>query len=136
MVCHLILKSSLISSLHSNSCFLCSSIPFFLFFPWSPILFVGLSKVSPKRDQINLACSIALLWSESSISSFARSFYLSILPGDKADILAICLLILYCRFLSLILSSILMTSFYILYKRFPLTLQGLFDVRVASITKN
>ena len=42
----------------------------------------------------------------------------------------------YCSFSSLILSLIVMISFYILSKRFFLIHKGLSDARVASITKN
>ena len=40
-----------------------------------------------------------------------------------------------CSFSSLILSSIVMNSFYILSKRFSLRREELFDARVVSITK-
>ena len=45
------------------------------------------------------------------------------------------MLILYCIFTSLTLSSIVMISFYILSERFFLKRKGLSDARVASITK-
>ena len=53
----------------------------------------------------------------------------------NAVIFAVSLLILYCSFLSLILSSIAMISFYILPKRFFLKRKGLSDAIVAKITK-
>ena len=51
------------------------------------------------------------------------------------DIFAAFLLISYCRFSSLILSSIVMINFYILSERFFLKREGLSDARVVSITK-
>ena len=45
------------------------------------------------------------------------------------------LLISYCSFSSLISSSIVMISFYILSKRLSLKREGLFDAKVSSITK-
>ena len=89
----------------------------------------------PRREYVNLACSITLLWSEGSISSPARYSYLSIFKDDKADIFAASLLIPYCTFLYRILSSILVISFCILSKRFFLKRGGLSDARVATITK-
>ena len=50
-------------------------------------------------------------WLENNISSPVRYSYLSILADDNADIFATSLLILYCSFLSLILSSIVLISF-------------------------
>ena len=60
---------------------------------------------------------------------------LSILADDNADLLAMSLLILYCNFLSLILSSIVMISLYILSKRLRLKCKELSDVRVVSVTR-
>ena len=57
------------------------------------------------------------------------------LPDDKVDIFAACVLISYYSFSSLILLSIVMISFCILSKRFFLKSKGLFDVRVVSTTK-
>ena len=51
-------------------------------------------------------------------------------------IIAASLLISYCSFSTLILSSIVIISFYILSKRFFLKREELTDVRVVSITKN
>ena len=61
--------------------------------------------------------------------------YLSILPSDKAIILATSLLISYCSFSSLILSLIVTISFYVLYNKLFLKLEGLSDARVVSFTK-
>ena len=69
------------------------------------------------------------------ISLPVRYSYLSILPDDNADIVAFFLLVSYCTFSSLILSSVSMISFYILSERFFLKRKGLSDARVVSITK-
>ena len=68
------------------------------------------------------------------ISSPVRYWYLSILRENYADIFAPSLLISYCSFLSLILSSIVMIN-YILSKRFFLKREELSDARLVSITK-
>ena len=54
---------------------------------------------------------------------------------DNAAIFSASLLISYCSFSSLILSSIVMISFYILSTRVFLKRKGLSDAIVASITK-
>ena len=54
---------------------------------------------------------------------------------DNDDIFAASLLILYGIISSLILSSILMISFYILSKRLYLKREGLCDARITSITE-
>ena len=64
-----------------------------------------------------------------------RNSYLSIFLDDNAHIFTASLLISYCRFSSLISSSVVMISFYILSKRFFLKREGLSDERVVSITK-
>ena len=61
---------------------------------------------------------------------------LSIFPDDNTDIFAASLLILYCSFMPLILSSIVMISCYILSERFFLKRKGLSDAKLAGITKN
>ena len=63
------------------------------------------------------------------------SSLLSVFPDDNADTFAAFQLISYCNFSSLILSSIVMISFYVLSKRFFLKRKRLSDARVASITK-
>ena len=78
---------------------------------------------------------VILLWPGSNISSAARYSYLSILPEDNADIFAASLLISYCIFSAVILSSIAMINFYILSKRFFLTRVQLSHARVVAITK-
>ena len=96
---------------------------------------VCFSKTFPKGERANLACSIICLSLEGNISSPVRYSYLSISPDDSADIFAACLSILYCYFSSLILSSIVMISFYIPSKRFFLKRKRLSDATVASIAK-
>ena len=58
-----------------------------------------------------------------------------VLPYDSADIFADSLLISYCSFSFLILSSIAIISFYIFSKRFFLKLKGASDLRAVSLTK-
>ena len=81
----------------------------------------------PKGEYANVACSIICFWLEGNISS--------IYSDGNADISAVSLLIWYCSFSSLILSSFVMISFYVICKRFFLKRKGLSDVKVASITK-
>ena len=103
---------------------------------WSSIVFVCFSKAFPNGEYINLACSIICLWLEGNISSpvrYSHFSYLSIFPDDNGDVFAVSLLISYCSFPSLILSSISITSFYIISKRFFLKNEVLPDARVASI---
>ena len=59
---------------------------------------------------------------------------MAIFPDDRADIFATSLLISYCTFSSLILSSIVMINFYIVSKRFFLKCKELSDARVVSVT--
>ena len=102
----------------------------------APICFsVYFLKAFPKGEYANLACSIICLWLEVNISSLVRYSYLSIFRDHHADIFDVSLLISYCGFSSLILSLIVMISFYVLSKRFFLKLKELFDTRVVSITK-
>ena len=73
----------------------------------SPTCFsVCFSKAFPNGEYVNLAGFI-----------IGYSF-ISIFPDDMADVFAASLLKSYCSFSSLILSSILVISFYILCKRF------------------
>ena len=92
------------------------------------------SKAFSKGEYANLACSIICLRLEGNTSSSVRYSYLSIFPDDNADIFAASLLVLHYNFSSLILSSIVMISFYTLSTRFSLKHKGLSDARVASIT--
>ena len=101
----------------------------------SSIVFVCCSKGFTKGEYAILACSIILLWSDGKISLPVRYSYLSFFPDDNAHIFASSLLILYCSFSSLILSSIFMINFYIVSKRFFLKRKELSDGRVVSITK-
>ena len=78
----------------------------------------------------------SILWSEGNISLPVRNSELSILLDDYPDIFVASLLILYCSFSCLILSSMLIISFYILSKRFFLKREELSNAGVVSITKN
>ena len=105
------------------------------FITWSSIVFICFSNALPRGEYINFACSITLLWSDVSISSPVRYSYLSILPDDNAEVFAASLLISYCSFSSLSLSSILLVNFYIISERFLLKREELSDARVVSTTK-
>ena len=96
---------------------------------------VSFSKAFLKGEFANLDCSIICLWLKGNISTPVRYSYLSIFPGDKPDIFAASVLILYYNFSSLIFSSIIMINFYILSKRFFLKCEELSDARVVSITE-
>ena len=88
-----------------------------------------------KGEYVNLAWSIICLSLEDNISLPMRYSYLSIFPDHNADIFYSSLLVSYCSFSSIILSSIVMISFYILSKRFFLKHEGLSYARVTSINK-
>ena len=105
------------------------------FLSWSSIVFICFSNALLRREYVKLACSIILLWSNGNIFSPVRYSHLSFLPADNAYIFAASLVILYCTFSSIILSSIAMISFYIVSKRFFLKHEGLSDERVVSVTK-
>ena len=104
------------------------------FIPCSSIVFIWISKALPRGENLNFACSFIILWSHGNISSHVR-YYLPILPDDSADIFAASLLISYCNFSSLILTSIFMISYYIRSKRFFLKGEESSDAGVVSITK-
>ena len=106
-----------------------------LFIPWSSVIFICFSNALPSGKYVNLACSIILLWSDGNISSLVRNLYLSILPDDNTDTFPAFLSISHCSFSSLILSSIVVISFYIRSKRFYLKHEELSDTRIVSITK-
>ena len=78
-------------------------------------------------------CKSSLLYHSSLIIKLYFSpviySYLSILPDDNPDIFAASLLISYYRFSSLIVSSFVMISFYILSKRFFLKRKRLSDAK-------
>ena len=105
------------------------------YIPWSSIVFIGFSNALPWGEYVNVPCSIILLWSNGNISSPWRYSYLSILLDDNAYISVVSLLISYCNFKSLILSSIAMIIFYILAKRFFLKHEELSNAKVVSLTK-
>ena len=88
--------------------------------------------VVPNREYANLACSIICLWLGGNISSPARHSYWSIFPENNAYIFSACLLIPYCQFSCLILSSIPIIYFNILSRRLFLKPKGLTG---ASVTK-
>ena len=99
-----------------NQLFPCSSSAFFCFSPWSSIVVACFWRAFPKRESLNLACSVTLLWSGGSISSLGKYLCLSIFAGYKVDIFGDFQLISYCNFSSLMLSSIAVISFYIFQK--------------------
>ena len=68
---------------------------------------------------------------------YLRYSDLPILPDDNSNIFAAFHLISYCSCSSLILSSVVMISFYIIFKKLFSKRKGLLDarVRVVSITK-
>ena len=75
---------------------------FYLFFVfWSSIIFICFSKAFPKGEDVNIAFSITLFWSDGNIFFPVRYLYLPIFPGDNADFFAASMLILYCSFLYL-----------------------------------
>ena len=63
------------------------------FLPWSSIVFICFSNALSRREFVNFAYSIILLWSNGDTSSPVRYSYLSILLDDNADIFVACLLI-------------------------------------------
>ena len=107
-----------------------------MFFPSSAIVFIFFLNALPSAKYVNFVCSIILLCSDGNIPSPIRYAYLSILPDYNPDIFAASLLILYCSFSSLILLSIAMINFYVLFKRFSLKREELSDARVVPINKN
>ena len=108
---------------------------FIIFFPCSLNVFVCFSNALPSGQYVNFACSVILLWSDGNISSPVIYSYLSILPGDNADIFTASLLISDYSFRSLTLASIAIINFYIVSKRFFLKREELSDGRVLLITK-
>ena len=123
------------SPLDLSSCFPCYLVVFIWFFPWFSIFFFFF-KAFPKGKWLNLSCFIALLWSGANISSHSKYSYLSLFADDNADTFAASSLIFYCNFSSLILTSIVVISFYVLSKIFFPKRKGLSDARVPSITKS
>ena len=95
--------------------------------------YVCFIKAFPKGEYGDLAFSVICL--EINSSSPVRYSYLSIFPYDDAYIFAASLLIWYCSFSSLNLSTTVMISFYILSKRFFLKYEGLSDARTVSVLK-
>ena len=97
--------------------------------------YISFPKAFPKGEYANLACSIICLLLKGNISSPVRYSHLLIFPDDNADIFAASLLLSYCSFSSLILSSVAMIRFYVLFGRYFLKRKELSDARVASITR-
>ena len=106
-----------------------------LFLIFLQLLLFVFSNALPSGECVSFACSIILLWSDDNISSPVRYSYLSIFPDGYADIFATSLLISYCSFSSLILSSIVLINFYIVSKRLFLKREKLSDGTVVSITE-
>ena len=92
------------------------------------------SNVFPKGDYINLACYIICFRLEGNIFFTCKIFIFVNFPGDNADVFAASLLASFYNSSSLILSSVVMIRFYILYKRFSLKRKELPDAKVAWIT--
>ena len=111
-----------------------------MFYSWPSIVFLCFSKPFPNGEYVNSACFIICLCLEGNIYSPVRYLsiysYLSIFPGDNADTFAASLLISDCNFSSLIISSVIIISFYVLSERFFLNKKGLSNPRITSITKN
>ena len=101
----------------------------------SSIVFACFQRLFPKGEYVNLAFSIIWLPLEGIAYSTVRYSYLSTFLDDNADIFATSLLISYCSFSFLILSSIIIISFYILSTRFCLKPKRLSNARVESLTK-
>ena len=85
---------------------------------------------------MKLVFSIIVLWSYGNISLLVKNSYLSIFLVDYADIFVASLLILCSTFSSLILSSIVIISFYILSKKLFMKREELSDTRVVSKTNS
>ena len=87
----------------------------------------------PRSEYGNIFFCIILLRLEGHVFSPVRYSYLSILP--HGDVLPISLLISCYSFSSLILTLVVMITFYILCKRLRLKGKRLSDARVVSLTK-
>ena len=98
-------------------------------------MFICFPKAFPRGEYVNLAWSIICFRLDGNISSPLRYSYLLILPDYNADIFAASLLILYFRFSSLILPSLVMISFYIISKKFSLKGRRVSDAKIVLITK-
>ena len=129
------LNSFLIRSLDSTNFFSMIFNCFYLFFSLVFNLFYLFFKSFSKREYTNLVCFVVCFWLKGNISAPVRYSCLSIFSDNNADTFATFLLISYCSFSSLILSSVFMISFYSLCKRFFLKRKGLSDARVTSMTK-
>ena len=90
------------------------SFAFTCFSLWCSVTFVCFSKAFSKVESLNLVGSVIWLWLDGNISLPPRYSYLVIFLDDNADISTAFLIVLYCSFSSLILSSIVASNFYIL----------------------
>ena len=111
-----------------------------IYFKVPACFLICFSNALPKGEKVNLAFYIALFWYSGSVYSPIRYSYLYVLFDINADIFTAFLLMSHSSSLSLVLSSILIISFYILSRRLFLNRKRLpdarFDARVTWITKN
>ena len=119
-------KKQLIFDLCRNFFLTLFSTAFICFSFCFSIVFVYFSKAFPNGEYVNLAYSIIFPRLEDNIFSPGRYSYLSFFQ-------IIILLVSYCSFFSLILSSLVMISFNIFYKIFFLKCEKVSDARVVSI---
>ena len=95
----------LVRALDTISNVSCTPSAFISFSPWFSIILIRFSNAFSRGELVNLACFLILLWSED-ISPTVRysdvKFYLTLMW-----IFLLAVLILYCSFLYLILSSLL-----------------------------
>ena len=97
-------------------CFSWFSSAFICLPPCSAIVFVYFPKAFSNGELVNLACVVILHWSEVKTSLPVGNSYSSILPDDKTYIFVAPVLKLYSTFSFVILSSVVIVSFYILSK--------------------
>ena len=117
-------------------CFSAASLIIFrCFSSTSSIVFLCFSKTFPRGEYKSLACSVVLFLSEGIISFSVRYIYLSILLDVNKDVFAASLFTSYYSFSSLILSSIVVISFYIFFIKLFLKCKLLSEERVVSFTE-
>ena len=92
--------------------------------------FISFSQWFPSQQ-----CSIILLWCEGNVSLFLKYLYLPNFSDYHVDIFTASHLIFYCSFSSLLVSSLVMISFYIPCKKLFLEHKGLSDGRVVWLTE-
>ena len=98
------------------------------------MVFICVSNALLRGEYVNFPCSIILLWSNSNILSPVRNSFLSNIPDYRADTFAASLLISFCNFSALILSSSIMIKFYIVSIWFFLKHKELSDGGVVKTT--